>query len=190
MRQIRMTAALALALAAGGGAGGCGKKKDPGFDWNVKRTAESGKVQATLRRFAILPRAKEFLETEREGISASPIRPGVGYYLVCEVGITVDGKALWELPDGAVTQLGPLDFLQSNRQLTGQIALNPSKVPAAVRNDSRRRDAWTVMMPCPPPKFDDPQPFEIKLALALKGNQKHSFRWENLKVPADAFVEP
>ena len=189
MRQLRIAATfLLLALAAAG----CGSKKEPGFDWNVKRSQASGKVQATLRRFAILPRAKENLELEREGISAQPIKPSpAGHYVVGEVAISVDGKALWELPDGAVVQLGPLDFIQGNRQLTGQIPVLPAKVPAAVRNDSQRRDSWTVMMNCPIPKLDEKmEPFEVKLGLVLKGNQKHSFRWDNLKIPPDAFINP
>ena len=89
--------------------GSCGGKAPAGFDWAADQSAKTGKVHATLRRFAILPKTEENLGKEPSGVTAVVLKPGKGYYFVGEFGILVDGKPIWDLAAGVVTGVGPVE---------------------------------------------------------------------------------
>jgi hypothetical protein len=166
--------------------GSCGGKAPAGFDWAAGQSAKTGKVHATLRRFAILPRTDENLDKEPSGVTVVVLKPGKGHYFAGEFGILVDGKPIWDLAAGGVTGIGPVEVSYPKKTLTNIGPVNADKVPAPVRENTGKRDAFYVLGPCSDPMLGEkPQPFEVRLTVTLKSGGKTVVRFSNLVPPRE-----
>ncbi len=184
-----MRAAALLVLA--GLASGCGKGPDAGFDWAANKSGKSGAVSVTLRRLSIQPNTDENMEREPTSSYEKTPPPGKGYYVACEFAIQVGGKPLWELPEGTVTALGPVDVAQGSGSgnLVGWGTSPTSKVPRSVRSDSTKRDAWYLIAGCRSPNLTERAPaYEVRFNLALKSGTRVNIRFPDLKPPPEAFL--
>jgi len=180
MRHLFAAAALLGLLGAG-----CGSGLDAGFDWPADQVVKVGKHQATLRRFAILPRTEENLGNEAPAAAAAVMKPAKGYYVAFEFGILVDGKPIWDLPAGTVTSIGPAELLQARKQVANVPAITTDKISADIKGNTAKKDAFTVVWPSMNPALQKgAAPYELRLLLSTKtGSTRTIFRFPPLAPP-------